>query len=92
MKTTTSPTSGLDLREDVAAMQFGLYGSCSDDPVVQQLSIKGDQAGRDLIQRLLNELDNWETTYSAAGASDTAARESIAINIARALGLRGYED
>lgn len=93
MKPTSKlPTSGLDLREDVATMEFGLYGSCSDDPEVQQLSIKGDRAGRDLIQRLLNELDSWETAYRKAGASDTASRESIAINITRALGLRGYAD
>lgn len=93
MKPTSKlPTSGLDLREDVATMTFALYGSCSPDPRIQRLSIKGDQAGRDLIQRLLNELDDWETTYRAAGASDTASRESIAINIARALGLRGYAD
>ena len=82
----------IPLREDVAKMEFGLYGSCSDDPAVQTLSVEGDKAGREIIQRLLNELEKWEMTYREAGASDTAARESIAINIARALGLRGYAD
>lgn len=77
----------MNLREDIAPMQFGLYGSCSDDPEVQALSIKGDIAGRELIQRLLNDLDTWETTYRQAGASDTASREHMAINIARALEL-----
>jgi len=77
----------MTLREDVAPMQFGLYGSCSDDPAVQALSVKGDIAGRELIQRLLDELDEWETTYRQAGASDTASREHMAFNIARALGL-----
>lgn len=82
----------IPLRDDVRAMEFGLYGSCSDNPAVQALSVQGDKAGRELIQRLLNDLDEWETTYQKAGASDTAAREMIAINIARALGLCGYAD
>ena len=80
----------LPLREDVAKMQFGLYGSCSDEPEIQTLSVKGDKAGREIVQRLLNDLDEWEKTYLKAGASDTAAREHMAINIARALGLKEY--
>lgn len=82
----------LNLRDDVRSMAFGLYGSCSDDPEIQALSVQGDKAGREIIQRLLNDLDEWETTYRKAGASDTASREHMAINIARVLGLRGYAD
>lgn len=78
----------IPLFDDVRAMTFSLYGSCSDEPAIQALSIEGDKAGREIVQRLLNDLETWETTYRQAGASDTAARESMAINIARALGLQ----
>jgi len=83
----TMQSSCLVLSDEVQRMRFGLYGSCSDDPEIQALSVKGDQAGREIIQKLLNDLEVWEQTYLRAGASDTASRDHMAINIARALGL-----
>jgi len=80
----------MNLNNEVKNMRFGLYGSCSDDPEIQALSIKGDKAGREIIQRLLDDLETWEQTYLRAGASDTASRERMTINIARALGLNPH--
>lgn len=85
------PTPEPDPR-DIDHMDFSLYGTCSDEPTVQQLSVQGDEAGRQIIRDLMRQLDHWETTYRTAGASDTAARETMAINIARALGLKAYLD
>lgn len=79
-------------RNDVDTMTFSLYDGVTDDPAIEALGKQGTEAGRQVITDLLRAIDRWEVAYRRAGASDTASREAMAVNIARALGLRGYAD
>lgn len=77
-------TVGLpDPRRDINQMEFGLY---TNSAKTQRATVDG----RDIIKKLMRDLQGWEETHAGVGASDTAARECMAINIARALGLKEY--
>lgn len=64
-------------------MNYALY---EDSPEADDATRAADK----IIEKFLQEMEQWSKKYSFLGSNDTASREAFAVNTAKKLRLKHY--